>query len=139
MSRSDQHTCDTSVLVPALASWHEHHEVAGAAMARCTALPGHVLLETLSVLTRLPAPHRLDGPVVLEALEQLDLPVITLSPDGHLEALRRLTARGLRGGTVYDGLVASTAKEHDHALLTRDRRARQTYEAVGVRLAPISS
>lgn len=133
----DQHTCDTSVLVPALASWHEHHGLARDAVARCAAIPGYVLLETVSVLTRLPAPHRIDGRVVLEGLRRLSLPVITLTPEGHLEVIERLTARGIRGGAVYDGLVAATANEHGCVLNTLDRRARPTYDAVGVAVAEL--
>lgn len=126
-------TCDTSVLVPALAAWHEHHDLAGPVVAAAAAIPGHVLLETLSVLTRLPAPHRIDGAVVVEALQHLSLPVVTLSPAGHLDTIERLTAHGVKGGAVYDGLVAATAAEHGLVLSTMDTRARATYDAVGVR------
>ena len=35
------------------------------------------------------------------------------------------------GGAVYDGLVALAARENDAVLVTRDARARATYEAVG--------
>lgn len=134
----DRHTCDTSVLVPALASWHEHHALARDAVAGCAAVPGHVLLETLSVLTRLPAPHRIDGPIVLEGLRRLSLPVIALTAEGHLQVLGRLTARGIRGGAVYDGLVAATAAEHGCVLDTLDRRARPTYDAIGVVVAELT-
>lgn len=128
-------TCDTSVLVPALAAWHEHHDIARPVVAAATALPGHVLMETLSVLTRLPAPHRIDGSVVVEALRHLWLPVVTLSSAGHLDTIERLTTHGVRGGAVYDGLVAATAKEHGLVLSTLDTRARATYDVIGVRYA----
>lgn len=45
---------DTSVVVAAFASWHEGHESALVALARRPRLPGHVALESYSVLTRLP-------------------------------------------------------------------------------------
>lgn len=50
---------DTSVVVAAFATWHEGHASALAAMKRQPPrLPAHVGLETFSVLTRLPPPHR---------------------------------------------------------------------------------
>jgi len=41
---------------------------------------------------------------------------------------------GIAGGAVYDALVALAAVEHDAELVTRDARARATYEAVGARV-----
>ncbi|RHW25996.1 hypothetical protein D0Z08_16850 [Nocardioides immobilis] len=41
--------------------------------------------------------------------------------------------QGIGGGAVYDALVAATAAEHGMVLLSRDRRARSTYDAIGVR------
>lgn len=131
-------TCDTSALVPALASWHEYHDLAGPVVRAATAIPGHVLVETLSVLTRLPAPHRIAAPVVLDALRRLSPTVVTLSPEEHLMTIERLPSHGVTGGAVYDGLVAATAAEHGLVLHTLDRRARVTYEAVGVRYSVLT-
>lgn len=50
--------CDTSVLVPALVAWHSEHRETRSAVEELDAVPAHVLLETFSVLTRLPSPHR---------------------------------------------------------------------------------
>ena len=38
----------------------------------------------------------------------------------------------MRGGEVYDALIAMTAKSAGAVLLTRDRRAETTYRAIGV-------
>jgi hypothetical protein len=57
-------TADTSVIVAAFASWHENHVMAAAAIARIDLVIAHCLLETYSVLTQLPAPHRMRAPVV---------------------------------------------------------------------------
>jgi len=38
----------------------------------------------------------------------------------------------LPGDATYDGLVALAAREHGAILVTRDARARSTYEALGV-------
>ena len=42
-------------MLAALSAWHERHEAAAEALGDVTALPGHVMLEAFSVLTRLPA------------------------------------------------------------------------------------
>ncbi|MEX0427861.1 PIN domain-containing protein [Nocardioides sp. DS6] len=39
---------------------------------------------------------------------------------------------GVGGGATYDALIAATAQHHEHRLLTADRRARATYDALGV-------
>ena len=40
-------------------------------------------------------------------------------------------AEGITGGAVYDAIVAATAVEGGATLLTRDRRAVETYRRVG--------
>ncbi|MGV1007696.1 MAG: hypothetical protein ACOYBY_03700 [Dermatophilaceae bacterium] len=45
--------------------------------------------------------------------------------------IRRLTQHGLTGGTVYDGLVAATARHHRLALPSLDRVAQPTCAALG--------
>lgn len=59
---------DSSVCIPALAAWHVAHERCRPVAAGAT-IPAHALLETYSVLTRLPAPHRLKREVVAELLD----------------------------------------------------------------------
>jgi transcriptional regulator len=59
---------DTSVVVAAFASWHEHHQRACKALVAGVRLIEHCALETYSVLTRLPAPHRCAGDVVRDFL-----------------------------------------------------------------------
>lgn len=127
--------CDTSLLVAALVSWHPQHEAVREQVARVEAVPAHVLIETYSVLTRLPAPHRiapLDAQTVVEAI---DLHPLALPAEEHRALLSVLGAQGVRGGAVYDALVGATARHHGCTLLTRDRRARVTYDAVGVSYA----
>jgi toxin FitB len=136
--RGGQAACDTSVMVPALVAWHPEHAAARRALADVvTAIPAHVLLESFSVLTRLPAPHRIaasDAAAVLDAMvDAAGLAPIVLPAEEHRRLVSTLAAHGVRGGAVYDGLVGATARHHDLELLTRDRRARTTYEALGVR------
>lgn len=66
---------DTSCLVAALCSWHEHHgrtrqEIeARAAAKQKMVLAAHSLAETYAVLTRLPPSYRLRGTDALVLLE----------------------------------------------------------------------
>lgn len=101
--------------------------------AKVTTIPGHVLVELHSVLTRLPAPHRLAPQVASEVIGGLTFDVCILPADRHKDPLTRLAGTGIRGGAVYDALIGATAAYHDLTLLTRDRRARATYDAVGAR------
>jgi predicted nucleic acid-binding protein len=41
---------------------------------------------------------------------------------------------GVAGGAVYDALVGACANEHELPLATTDRRALETYRALGVRI-----
>lgn len=47
-------TADTSVVVAGLTGWHESHGPSLRALRGITRLTGYVLVETASVLTRLP-------------------------------------------------------------------------------------
>ncbi|BDD84655.1 ribonuclease VapC [Tsukamurella pulmonis] len=122
---------DTSVLVPLLADWHESHGAAQTAVGDDDpAVPAHVLLETFSVLTRVPAPNRI-SPAAASAVEALHLPVIGLPPQEVQSLIGAVGSSGIRGGAIYDAVVGATAAKHGLILLTRDQRAIPTYEAVG--------
>jgi predicted nucleic acid-binding protein len=123
---------DTSVAIAAFASWHELHERARAALAERPGVVAHSALETYSVLTRLPEPHRVPGDVVATFLERaFDLP-LTLDRRVQQQLVRRLVEAGIEGGAVYDGLIAATAQRHGATLLTLDARAALTYGRCGV-------
>jgi predicted nucleic acid-binding protein len=124
---------DTSVAVAALASWHEAHESARRAAANAL-IPAHARIETYSVLTRLPPPHRLSGDAVAELVSAWFPPTETLAPSPRLSRgiVERCAALGLSGGAVYDALVGLTAAEAGETLLTRDDRAARTYTALDV-------
>jgi predicted nucleic acid-binding protein len=57
-----------------------------------------------------------------------------LSPEAAADLLGRLAQLGIAGGAVYDALVAAAAVEHGLPLVTRDRRATETYRALDVEL-----
>lgn len=125
-------TCDTSALVPALVPWHAAHDTAREALRGVAVVPVHVLLECYSVLTRLPPPHRIAAQDAAAVLQGLKLAPIGLPPARHRDVLALLGRESIRGGAVYDALVAATAQHHKLQLLTRDRRAQPAYDAVGV-------
>jgi len=127
-------TADTSVVVPALADWHEHHDIARAATTDIDRLPAHVLAESFSVLTRLPHGLSLAPDDATSLLfGAFPGPPLTLHAEAYCTLLQQLGAAGIRGGAVYDGLVAASAAGASAELLTLDARATATYRAVGAR------
>ena len=127
-------TPDTSVLVAAFSTWHAAHDTARAALVGVRDLISHVELETYSVLTRLPAPHRAPAGVAAEYLaRQYAGERLVLGERTRSSLVAGLAETGIWGGRAYDALVAATAADHGRTLLTRDRRAVAVYERVGAR------
>lgn len=125
---------DTSVVVAAFASWHETHEAARHALDGGLRLIEHCALETYSVLTRLPPPHRSPGDIVRDFLEiRFPDPFLRLSAAAYRTFILGLPQHAIAGGAAYDALVAATAAGHDAELVTCDRRAAAVYESYGVR------
>jgi len=92
----------------------------------------HSLVETYSVLTRLPAPFRAPADVVATFLARRfpDDPLVL--PAGDLVGLlERLATVGVHGGAVHDAVIGATAGSADCVLVTLDRRAARTYRLVG--------
>lgn len=127
-------TVDTSVIVASFAPWHEHHEIAFAAVGRVDGVVAHCLLETYSVLTRLPAPHRMAPDVVSRYLQLTfgDQTVFGLPPAEQRKLVTSCASQGLSGGAVYDAVIAATCARANAKLLTLDGRARQTYAALAI-------
>jgi len=119
--------------VAALATWHSDHEAALETLDGIDAcLIAHVGFETASVLSRLPEGLRMAAPLVVASLSD-DFPARWFTLDGTRtrRALESAVAAGLRGGALYDALIAATAAHNGLRLLSADRRARRTYEALG--------
>ena len=124
---------DTSLVIAAFASWHESHEAARRALDGGLRLIEHCALETYSVLTRLPPPHRISGEVVRDFLTaRFPQPFLRLSAQAYQNFIRGLPDRGVTGGAAYDALVAATAADCGVELVTCDRRALPVYERYGV-------
>lgn len=124
-------TPDSSVLVPALAQWHPQHENARVAVRAASLVIAHVVIETFSVLTRLPAPHRISVTDAAEAVSGLPWTPVGLPADEQAQLVSHAGRLSIGGGAVYDGLIAAAARHHGLTVLTRDRRSRRTYELIG--------
>ena len=126
---------DTSAAVAMLVSDHHHHESTFTALSgRVLGLCGHAAFETFSVLTRLPGAQRLSPPAVRRLLEANFPETRQLGASTATTLLASLAEQRIAGGAVYDALVAATAVEHGLTLCSRDRRAAETYQRLGVRL-----
>lgn len=128
---------DSSVVIAGFASWHSGHDAARRALDGGLRLVDHCALETFSVLTRLPPPHRVAPELVREFLTaRFTQPFLRLGEPAFREFVSGLADHGVGGGGVYDALVAATAAAHGAELLSCDRRAMQVYEryALSVKL-----
>jgi predicted nucleic acid-binding protein len=124
---------DTSVVVAGFATWHEGHASAAAVLARAPRIPAHVLVEAFSVLTRLPPPHRAPAQLVQRFLaERFREAPLVLPGSRHMALIDAAGREGITGGAIYDALIATTALHAGATLVTRDQRARATYDRIKV-------
>lgn len=124
---------DTSLVIAAFATWHEHHETALSATARSPALAAHTALESYSVLTRLPEPFRAEADLAARYLTAtFPTKRLALDADEQAQLPARLARMEVAGGAVYDALIALTARAAGAELFTLDRRAMPIYERCGV-------
>jgi predicted nucleic acid-binding protein len=130
---------DSSVTIAAASPWHVAHEAAVSALsAEQPVLIAHVAYETTAAISRMPQGHRLAPTVVLEWLERrFPDRWLVLNAAATRRALRDAIGHGIRGGGLYDALIAATAVHHEHTLLSADRRAAPVYSALGVEVVYI--
>jgi predicted nucleic acid-binding protein len=123
---------DASCLVALLCDWHEHHFATLSAVegrlesgARL-AVAAPVLVETYSVLTRLPAPQRLSPGDAFHLLAQNfeeKADAVTLGADEYWSLLRTGPTTRVYGGRIYDAVIAACARKAGaRELLTLNRR-----------------
>ncbi|MGI8614600.1 MAG: type II toxin-antitoxin system VapC family toxin [Nocardioidaceae bacterium] len=123
---------DTSAAVPLLVQTHSAHAaVVRWWSGREMTLSGHALVETYSVLTRLPGDLRLTPADAARLIDERFTQPLLLGSETVRRLPQVLSRLGIAGGAVYDALVALAAVEHGVDLATRDARARATYETVG--------
>lgn len=126
---------DSSVAVAAFGEWHELNEQARSLLDDGAAIPAHAMLETYSVLTGFPPPHRAAPSLVDSWLaDRFSAILPPPSVKEQRDLVRSLAEAGRMGGAVFDGLVALTARLAGRVLVTADRRARAVYEVVGVEI-----
>ena len=123
---------DTSCMVAAVCSWHEHHAAAAGAIERRLAhgdrlvVPAPALVEAYAVLTRLPAPHRLstsDAWALIDANFIKPATLVALSRMAYTKLLRQAASLAIAGGRTYDAVIAECGRRaRAEVLLTFNRR-----------------
>lgn len=123
---------DTSVALPLLLTNHERHDdVTAWAQGKELALCGHALVETYSVLTRLPGDNRFSPEDAVRVMDDRFCEPVLLKSEKLPRLHHELLSAGVSGGAVYDGIIGIAAKQNQVALASFDRRAINTYFAVG--------
>ena len=110
---------DTSCLVAAVCSWHEHHSATVGELARRArrreqiVMAAPALVETYAVLTRLPPPYRLRPADALAVMEGSWSHVDVAALDGTAiwPLLRALRDDGIAGGNTYDAAIVACARK----------------------------
>ncbi len=110
---------DSSCLVAAVCGWHAHHEATVLEFERLHArrfrlvIAAPALLAAYSVLTRLPASHRLsptDTARVLQA-NWRKAEAVALTSGEYWQLIDRESTGNVGGGQVYDALIAACARK----------------------------
>jgi predicted nucleic acid-binding protein len=135
---------DTSCMVPALLRTHPHHARAATALNRHLdvgdrmVVVAHTLLETYSVLTRLPRPHRVSASVALRAIEDTFLTkaeVVALRHEQYVHLLYDLVRRETVGGQVFDAAIVACARLAGvDVILTFNERHFRRFEGDGLEI-----
>jgi len=133
---------DTSVVVAALLGWHEEHSPAHAALEAGLAagrliVPAPVIVEVYSVMTRLPAPHRISPRDAVALLNDTfhDVAVIALEPREIWKLIAWLDERKVTGGRAYDGHILACAKKgRAGRLLTLNARDFLAFDEAGIEI-----
>ena len=111
---------DTSVIVPAHLSWHEHHGAALPVLRDALTgdppaiLPVPALVEAYAVLTRLPPPWRLragDAHRLLAESFRGKTRIVGLDGDEAWQLLDEALAGEVSGGATYDAHIAACARK----------------------------
>jgi predicted nucleic acid-binding protein len=113
-----RYAVDSNVIIAALLSWHEHHhaahEMLSVALSENNELvvPLQSLIESYSVMTRLPPPHRVSSEDAVGALKgtfKRRARITSLDSRNVWTWLAQIASDRITGGRVYDGLIATSA------------------------------
>lgn len=122
---------DTSVIVAAVSSWHEHHARAlplvraALAVAGGPIVPVPALVESFSVLTRLPPPWRLrpqDAHALLDRTFRGRSTLFGLQGDQVWGLLDEATASNTAGGAAHDAHIVACARQAGAATIATFNR-----------------
>jgi predicted nucleic acid-binding protein len=110
---------DTDVIVAGLQHEHVHYERARAWLDAAengtvdAVVSATSIYQTFRVLTSVPRPLRVEPGEAMRAIDDLVVNRCRVAGVGcrrQLKTLRRLAARGIAGGAVYDGLIAEVGR-----------------------------
>nr|VDG62429.1 Probable ribonuclease VapC27 [Streptococcus thermophilus] len=128
-------TLDTSAAVPLLLANHGSHErLVRWSKGKELALCAHSLAETYSVLTRLPGDNRFSETDAARVIDHAFEHVLCLPDAVARDVHNRFAQLGIKGGAVYDALIALTVLENGASLASLDKRAYPGYFDLGVTL-----
>ena len=111
---------DTSCMIAAVCSWHEHHEAAANEIESRLAgrskmiVAAPTLVEAYAVLTRLPPPHRLSPQTALTLLENNFFKlatVVALNVKLYETLLLGAPKNNVAGGRTYDAVIGACAEQ----------------------------
>src|SRR5437773_2549685 len=111
---------DTSCMIAAMCSWHEHHDQASNEIDHRLArrekmlIAGPALIEAYAVLTRLPPPHRMSPDTALTLLESNFIKpatIIALNAKSYETLLKRAPRNSVIGGRTYDAVIGQCAEQ----------------------------
>jgi predicted nucleic acid-binding protein len=111
---------DTSCMIAAVCSWHEHHDAAAKEIERRLAarakmiVAAPALVEAYAVLTRLPPPHRLSPETALTLIENNFLKlatIVALNAKTYQTLLVRAPKDNVSGGRTYDAVIGACAAQ----------------------------
>lgn len=93
-------------------------------------IAAHSLVETFSVLTRIPPPLQMpprQAITMIEASFIANRTIITLDTAAYLALLRQAPSEGIAGGRIYDAIIAACARAAnvDTVLTFNERHFRQ--------------
>jgi predicted nucleic acid-binding protein len=124
---------DSSAAIPYLMASHTAHQLTRRHLkGRRPVLTQHSLVETYSVLTRLPGDARVSPDDAVRLIDANFGEPAVLEPAAAASVPQALAPLGIAGGATYDALVALAARAHQLPLATRDARAAATYLALGI-------
>jgi predicted nucleic acid-binding protein len=107
-------------MVAAVSSWHDHHDRARRDIESRLAskqemiVAGPALIEAYSVLTRLPAPHRISPADAMSLIDEnfmRNVRIVVPGAAAYRTLLRGAPDNAISGGRTYDAVIAMCARK----------------------------